>query len=76
MLERVLTKPADKRDVADVVKLVDRFEELFGKNSAAAKKLINSGDSKADATLDPKELAAWTMAANALMNRDDFINKN
>ena len=76
MLERVLTKPADKRDVADVVKLVDRFEALFGKDTEAAKKLIGSGDSKADPSLDPKKLAAWTMAANALMNRDDFINKN
>ena len=76
MLERVLAKPAAKQDVADIVKLVGRFKNLFGKDVAAARQLIDSGDSQPDTSLDPKELAAWTMAANALMNRDDFINKN
>ncbi|MCI0701706.1 MAG: DUF1553 domain-containing protein [Planctomycetia bacterium] len=40
-----------------------------------AKKLIAFGDSKADAKLDPSELAAWTMLANQLMNLDEVLNK-
>ncbi len=76
MLERVLAKPASKADVNDVTTLVGRFHDLFAKQPESAMKLIESGDSDADQKLNPGELAAWTMAANALMNRDDFINKN
>ena len=76
MLERVLAKPARPADVSDTVDLVTKFRKLFGSEPEAAKNLIKSGDSQPDASLDPIELAAWTMAANALMNRDDFINKN
>ena len=41
----------------------------------SAKKLIAVGESKADPTLDPSELAAWTMLANQLMNLDEVLNK-
>jgi Protein of unknown function (DUF1553)/Protein of unknown function (DUF1549)/Concanavalin A-like lectin/glucanases superfamily/Planctomycete cytochrome C len=40
-----------------------------------AKKLIAYGDSKADATMDPSTLAAWTMLVNELMNLDEVLNK-
>ena len=38
-------------------------------------KLIDVGESKADATMPPAELAAWTMVANQLMNLDEVLNK-
>ena len=41
-----------------------------------AKKLVNFGDSKADASLDPTELAAWTMLCNELMNLDEVALSN
>jgi hypothetical protein len=40
-----------------------------------AKALIAVGDSKADATLDPSALAAWTMLTNELLNLDEALNK-
>jgi len=40
-----------------------------------AKKLIAFGESKPDATLDPIELATWTMLVNELMNLDEALNK-
>jgi hypothetical protein len=33
------------------------------------------GESDPDKSLDPKELAAWTMLANELMNLDEVLNK-
>ena len=33
------------------------------------------GESKADATLDPPTLAAYTMLANQLLNLDEVLNK-
>ncbi len=41
----------------------------------AAKQLITYGESKADASLEPLELAAWTMLVNELMNLDEMLNK-
>jgi hypothetical protein len=41
----------------------------------AAKKLIAVGESKADPSLDPATLAAWTMLTNALLNLDEVLNK-
>ncbi len=40
-----------------------------------AKKLIAFGESKANATIDPIELATWTMLVNELMNLDEALNK-
>ena len=48
----------------------------FAKDAEAAKQLISFGESKADAALDPAELAAWTLVANLLLNLDEVINKN
>jgi len=76
MLEQVMAKPAHRDDLNDVLQTVVEFTNLFKGNPESATILIQSGDSEADPTLSPVELAAWTMAANALMNRDDFINKN
>ena len=40
-----------------------------------ARHLLSVGESKADPSLDPATLAAWTMLANELMNLDEFLNK-
>ena len=40
-----------------------------------AGKLVTTGESKADASLDSGTLAAWTMLTNELMNLDEALNK-
>jgi hypothetical protein len=40
-----------------------------------AKKAISYGESKPDEKLNPAELAAWTMAANLVMNLDEVVTK-
>lgn len=40
-----------------------------------AAQVISYGDSKADASLDPAELASWTMVTNLLLNLDEAVNK-
>ncbi|MEO1995802.1 MAG: DUF1553 domain-containing protein, partial [Planctomycetaceae bacterium] len=75
MLFRVLSRPASELDVTDVTASIVELRTLFSKRPEVANKLIRTGDSVPDQTLEPVELAAWTMIANTLMNRDDFINK-
>ena len=52
-----------------------RCETNYTAKPEEAKKLIAFGESKADATLDAGELAAWTMLVNQLMNLDEVLNK-
>jgi hypothetical protein len=46
----------------------------FTKEPADARKLIAVGESKPKAALKPEELAAWTLAANTLLNLDEMLN--
>ncbi len=49
--------------------------DYYKAHADEAKKLIAVGESKADPTLDPATLSAWTMTANELMNLDEVLNK-
>ena len=75
MLQAVLSRPPGDADVADILSAAAELRAIFAEDAEVAKALINTGDSKPSETLDAAELATWTMVANILMNRDDFINK-
>jgi hypothetical protein len=75
MLQTVLSHPAHVADLEDVEAAVAEFRDLFQQNPEAAKELINTGDTSPNESLDAVELATWTLVANTLMNRDDFVNK-
>jgi hypothetical protein len=73
--KRLLARPFTSPEVEVVrASLADLVAE-YKARPEEAKKLIAVGDSKADAKLDPSELAAWTMLANELMNLDEVLNK-
>ncbi|MFT5467377.1 MAG: mono/diheme cytochrome c family protein [Verrucomicrobiales bacterium] len=76
MLKTVFSRPANASDLADMVSAAAEFEAMFKADAESAKELIATGESVPDDSLDAAELAAWTMVANTLMNRDDFINKS
>jgi hypothetical protein len=76
MYRTSLVSPSTKADEIELLAAVKDFRRVFGTAADDAKKLIETGDSKPAPNLAPQELAAWTMAANLLFNRDDFINKN
>ncbi|MBI1334907.1 MAG: DUF1553 domain-containing protein [Armatimonadetes bacterium] len=74
--ERVLSRmPTDaelKLMAANVKKRVAHFKG----DSAAATKLIETGASPVDKTIDPSELAAYTLTASTLLNLDETLNKD
>ncbi len=76
MLEHALYRPALKEDHLGVMSLIQGFREYFRESPDRAKALVSVGESKAGRDEDPIEIAAWTMAASTLMNRDDFVTKN
>ncbi len=75
MLTTALVRPPAKADVDTLAEAAAEFQEIFERDTEGAGKLVKTGDSAPDPTLELTELAAWTLVANAIMNRDDFINK-
>jgi hypothetical protein len=53
----------------------DDLLAYYWSHLADAKRLLEVGEAKRDASLDPAEHAAWTMMANQLMNLDEVLNK-
>lgn len=75
MFERTLSRPATRADIADMLAVAGATSSLFKEEPKSAGELIRTGDSQPDKSIDEVNLAAWTMVANTLMNRDDFISK-
>jgi mono/diheme cytochrome c family protein len=65
----------DAMETAVILETLNGHRARYTKDVEAAKNLIAIGETKADAKLDPSELAAWTMVANLVLNLDEVINK-
>lgn len=64
------------REVAVLKRVFEAEHARFGKDQAAAEKLLKVGESPRDAKLDAAELAAWAMVANAILNLDEVVTRN
>ena len=49
---------------------------MFRDDVGKAEALLTVGDSMRDGTLDVRELAAWTVLSNTLLNLDETITRN
>ena len=58
-----------------VLEALDKHRARFHSASEDASKLVTFGESKPAPDLAPTELAAWTLAANLLLNLDEALNK-
>jgi hypothetical protein len=65
----------DKHELTELATAYREHLDEFKRDISAAKKLVAVGESKPDATLDPGELAAWTLTANLVLNLDEVLNK-
>ncbi|MCW0218022.1 MAG: PSD1 and planctomycete cytochrome C domain-containing protein, partial [Prosthecobacter sp.] len=54
---------------------LDQHLAAYKTRPAEAQQAITYGDSKPDPTLDPTELAAWTLVTNLLLNLDEMVTK-
>ncbi|MBP3954442.1 DUF1553 domain-containing protein [Gemmata sp. G18] len=71
----LLARSFRAEELAIVTDVLTNLRSHYKAKPDEAKKLIAFGESKADAKLDPSELAAWTMLANQLLNLDEVLNK-
>jgi len=72
---RLLARPFSAREQAVLMKNAADLEAFYKGHAQEAKDLIAVGESKADETLDPGLLAAWTMVVNQLLNLDEVLCK-
>ncbi len=72
---KLLSRPFKPQELAIVKSSLSDLRANYKSKPEESKKLIAFGESKADATLDASELAAWTMLVNELLNLDEVLNK-
>lgn len=71
----LLARPFRSEEAPIVQKSLDGLLAYYNDHADDAAKLIAVGESKADPSLSPQALAAWTMLANELLNLDEVVNK-
>lgn len=75
LAERVLARPFKDAERPIVQASLESLAAYYREHPDEAARLIAVGESKADPALDARELAAWTMLANQVMNLDEALNK-
>ena len=75
LANRLMARPFRSNELPVVQQSLGQLSNYYLAHPDDAKKLIAEGESKADPSLDPSTLAAWTMLANELMNLDEVLNK-
>jgi hypothetical protein len=66
---------ATAADRADLLALVEEQRAAFAAAPERAAELVRIGELPPDPSVPAVELAAWTVAANLLLNLDDFVTK-
>ena len=72
----VLSRRPDADEVRVVGAMVAKQRALYEADPAAAKALVNVGESKSKRLAPDAETAAWTLAANLVLNLDEAITRN
>jgi len=72
----VTARDADPDEIRITQQTLDRHAERYSKDADAATQLISYGESVANNSIDSRELAAWTLVANLLLNLDEVVTKN
>jgi hypothetical protein len=75
LIRRCALRVPTERDVADLAGLYRAQREIFGRAPEEARKAVSFGDLPPDPSIDPVELAAWTMVANTVLNLDEVVTK-
>lgn len=63
-------------ELAALLKLVEQEKARYAADTEAARRLLATGESPADTSFDPAELAAWSIVAATLLNLDETVTQH
>jgi hypothetical protein len=72
---RLLARPLRPDEGGPLAATIGALVKYYQSHAEEAKQLLTVGQSRADPSVDPPTLAAWTMLANTMMNLDEVLNK-
>jgi mono/diheme cytochrome c family protein len=75
MFQRATCRAPEKDELSELLAAYSDHRKTFDRDPESAKRLIEVGETKPDAKLDPRDLAAWTLIANIILNLDEVLNK-
>ncbi len=70
-----LARSLTVEETALILRGAEKFQARFAADAESAKALLAVGQSNADATLAPAEIAAWAVVASQFLNLDEFLTK-
>lgn len=73
---RVLGRKISSPESAALYRLLARQRAVYGKDHAAAERLLGVGESTRDRSIATAELAAWTCVASAVLSLDEALSRN
>jgi mono/diheme cytochrome c family protein len=71
----LVARPFGDTELRVITTSLGELTAYYDSHPDDARRLVEVGDSPIDPSLDAKQLAAWTMLANQLMNLDEVLNK-
>lgn len=72
----VLARRPDAEEVKLVASALAKQVDLYKADSAAARKVVQTGESKPKGVAPDYEIAAWAMIANLVLNLDEAVTRN
>lgn len=75
MSRLTLGRSLTKTEMPTLEKSLERFRSHFNAQAEDAGALLTIGESPADTTLSPADIATWTMIANQFLNLDEYVTK-
>jgi hypothetical protein len=75
MSEILLSHDPPPKTAAVLEASLGQMKKHYAADPQAARKLVELGEEKRDASIPAPELAAWTMVASEMLNLDETLNK-
>ncbi len=72
----VLSRRPDATEIKLLLQALATQQDLFAKDATAARRAVQTGESKPKDVAAPAETAAWTLLANLLLNLDETVTRN
>lgn len=69
-------KRAEAETMRELQSLLEDERKAYAEDLQAAQAFVSVGETPPNDSLDPVELAAWTMVANTVLNLDEVLCKN